>query len=86
MELALREAQARLAELVAAVWNGERVIITRRGVPAAELVRCAGRGGIDFDQLEATRRRLGIEGSAERWPNEFNDPAFSRHVLGLSDD
>ena len=86
MELALSEAQARLAELVAAVWNGERVIITRRGVPAVELVRCPGCGGIDFDQLEATRRSLGIKGSAERWPYEFNDPAFSRRILGLSDD
>ncbi len=86
MELALREAKARLSELVAAARNGERVIITKHGQPAVELVRCDRRGGIDFDKLEATRRRLGIEGDRERWPEEFDDPAFSRHVLGLDDE
>ena len=86
MELSLREAKARLSELVAAARNGERVIITRHGRPAAELVRCDRRGGIDFDKLEQTRRRLGIVGDGEGWPEEFDDPAFSRRVLGLEDE
>ena len=85
MELALREAKARLSELVAAAQNGERVVITKHGEPAVELVRCRRRGGIDFDKLEEMRRDLGIEGDGERWPEELNDPAFSRHVLGLDD-
>ena len=51
-----------------------------------ELVRCHGRGGIDFDKLETMRRRLGIEGDGERWPKELNDPALSRRVLGLDDE
>lgn len=83
MELAVREAKARLSALIAAAEKGERVVITRHGVPAVELVRCRRRGGIDFDKLEEARRRLGIEGDGERWPDEFNDPAFSRRVLGL---
>ena len=86
MELALREAKARLSELVAAAEKGERVVITKHGQPAVELVRCRKRGGIDFDKLEATRKRLGIQGDGERWPDEFNDPAFSRRVLGLDDE
>ena len=86
MELGISEAKARLSELVAAVRKGERVIITRYGQPAAELVRCDRRGGIDFGKLEAARRRLEIEGDGEGWPEEFNDPAFSRHVLGLEDE
>ena len=86
MELALREAKARLSELVVAAQNGERVVITKHGEPAVELVRCRGRGGIDFDKLEAMRRRLGIEGDGERWPEELNDPALSRRVLGLDDE
>ena len=86
MELALREAKARLSELVAAARNGERVIITRHGCPAAELVRCDHGGGIDFDKLAAARRRLGIEGDGERWPEDFDDPAFSRRVLGLDNE
>ena len=85
MELALREAKARLSELVVAAQNGERVVITKHGEPAVELVRCRRRGGIDFDKLEATRRHLGIMGDRERWPEELNDPAFSRRVLGLDE-
>ena len=86
MEVGLRDAKARLSELVAAARNGERVVITKHGHPAVELVRCDRRGGIDFEKLEATRRRLGIVGDGEGWPEEFNDPAFSRQVLGLDDD
>jgi len=41
-------------------------------------------GGIDFEKLEAARRRLGIEEDGEGWPEEFNDPAFSREVLSLN--
>lgn len=85
MELALREAKARLSELVAAARNGERVVITRHGRPAVELVRCDRRGGIDFDKLEAMRRRRGLGGDRERWPDEFDDPKLSRNVLGLDD-
>ena len=85
MELAIREAKARLSEPVAAARKGERVIITRHGRPAAELVRCNRRGGIDFEKLEAARRRLGIEGDGDGWPEAFDDPAFSRRVLGLED-
>ena len=87
MELALREAKARLSELVVAAQNGERVVITKHGAPAVELVRCHGRrGGIDFDKLAAARRRIGIMGDGERWPEELNDPAFSCRVLGLDDE
>ena len=40
MELAVREAKARLSELIAAAQKGERVVITKHGVPAVVLVRC----------------------------------------------
>ena len=86
MELALREAKARLSELVAEACRGERVIITKYGRPVVELVRCERRGGIDFDKLDEDRRRLGLIGDGEGWPEEFDDPAFSRRVLGLEDE
>ncbi|MCY3878561.1 MAG: type II toxin-antitoxin system Phd/YefM family antitoxin [Rhodobacteraceae bacterium] len=86
MELPIREAKARLSELISNARDGERVIITKHGRPAVELVRCDLRGGIDFDKLEAARRRLGIEGDGPGWPEEFNDPSFSRKVLGLDED
>ena len=85
MEVAMREAKARLSELVAAARNGERVVITRHGRPAAELVACEAEGGIDFDRLNRIRERLGIVGDGEPLPEEWNDPAFSRRVLGLED-
>ena len=91
MDYALRDAKARLSELVTAAERGERVVITRHGKPAVELVRCRRRrGGIDFDKLEAMRRRLGIEEASPEelaaWKADFEDPAFSRTVLGLEDD
>lgn len=83
MEFPLRQAKARLSELVAAAETGERVIITKHGQPAVELVRLRGRGGIDLKKLARDRKRFGIQDSGEGWPEEFNDPAFSRKVLGL---
>jgi len=86
-EYALDEARVRFEEIVSDAERGERVVITKDGEPAVELVRCRERrGGIDFDKLEADRRRLGIKGDGERWPREFDDPAFSRQVLGLNDE
>ena len=87
MEIGVSKAKARLSELVAAARRGERVVITKYGEPAVELVACPRRsGGFDFEKLEEDRRRLGIVGDGEGWPEEFNDPAFSRQVLGLDDD
>ena len=90
MEYALRDAKAHLSKLVRDVQNGERVVITKHGEPVVELVRCFERGGIDFDKLEADRRRLGIEDAspeeAEAMIAAFHDPALSRRVLGLEGD
>ena len=91
MELVLRHAKTRLSEIVTAAQRGERVVITKNGTPAVELVRCRKRrGGIDFEKLEADCKRLGIEQAspeeAEAMIAAFHDPAFSRQVLGLEDD
>ena len=80
----------KLAEIVSNAERGERVVITKDGEPAGELVRRSRRrGGIDFDKLEAECRRLGIEEAspeeAAAWKADFEDPAFSRKVLGLDD-
>ena len=84
MEFTLRQAKARLSELVAAAEKGERVIITKHGEPAVELVRMSGCGGIDLElKLARDRKRFGIRESSEGWPEEFDNPAFSRKVLGL---
>ena len=90
MEYALRDAKTHLSKLVRDAQNGERVVITKHGAPVVELVRCFESGGIDFDKLEAERRRLGIEDAspeeAEAMIAAFHDPALSRRVLGLEGD
>ncbi len=69
----MREAKARLLELVAAAQGGERVVITKHGEPAVELVRSRRSGGIDFDKLDSACARLGIEGDERGWPADFDD-------------
>ena len=92
MELAISAAKPRLSELIAAAQRGERVVITKRGAPAVELVACPKkrRGGIDFEKLEADCKRLGIEQDPPEVAKEmiemFHNPALSRQVLGLPDD
>ena len=93
MEIGVSAARPRLSALIAAAQRGERVVITKRGEPAVELVACPKRkrrGGIDFEKLEADCKRLGIEqlppDEARKLIAEFDDPAFSREVLGLGDD
>ena len=93
MEIAISAAKPRLSELVDAAQRGERVVITRYGEPAVELVACPKRrrgGAINFKRLAATKRRLGIVDdppeAAKEMIEAFHDPAFSRKVLGLDDD
>ena len=87
MDIAISAAKPRLSELVAAVQRGERVVITKRGEPAVELIACPKRkgGGIDFKRLAETKRRLGIVDDppevAKEMIEAFHDPAFSRKVL-----
>ena len=93
MEIAISAAKPRLSALIAAAERGERVVITRRGEPAVELVACPKRkrrGGINFKRLAETKRRLGLVDDPPEVAREmieaFHDPAFSREVLGLPDD
>ena len=83
MELSMREAKARFAE--AAADRGERVVITRHGRPFVELVAAKTLGGMDFEKAAAVRRELGIDGLDVKLPDNFDDPAYSRKVLGLPD-
>ena len=83
MEISVSEAKARLSELIRAARSGRRVIITRYGEPAVEIVRYEPTGGIDFDKLDASRLRLGVEMGSDRWPSALDDPGLGRRVLGL---
>jgi len=85
MELSMREAKARFAEAAAAAARGERVVITKHGRPFVELVSVLGATGMDFEKAATVRRQLGLDGLKVRLPSDFDDPAFSRRVLGLDD-
>jgi prevent-host-death family protein len=85
MELSIREAKARFAEAAAAAARGERVVVTKHGRPFVELVSAQRTSGMDFEKAEKARRALGLDGLTVRLPADFDDPAFSRYVLGLPD-
>jgi prevent-host-death family protein len=85
MELSIREAKARFTEAAATAARGERVVVTKHGRPFVELVPAQTAKGMDFEKAERVRRELGLDGVSIRLPENFDDPAFSLQVLGLSD-
>lgn len=85
LELSVREAKARFAEATAAAARGERVVITKHGKPFVEVVPAQKNGGVDFEKMAELRKQMGFEGVTLTLPDNFDDPAFSRQVLGLED-
>jgi len=83
LELSVRDAKTRFAEAAAAAARGERVVVTKRGQPFIELVPARKKGGMDFEAADKIRKELGLDQIVDAWPEEFDDPAFSRAVLGL---
>jgi prevent-host-death family protein len=85
LELSIREAKSRFAEAAAAAARGERVVVTKHGQPFVELVPARPKGGHCFERAAEARERLGLTGVTLTLPDDFDDPAFSRRVLGLED-
>jgi prevent-host-death family protein len=85
MELSIREAKARFAQAAAAAARGERVVVTKHGRPFVELVPALRASGMDFEKAATVRRQLGLDGLKVTLPADFDDPAFSRKVIGLDD-
>ena len=83
MELSIPEAKTRFAEAADAAARGERVVVTKDGRPFVEMVPAQGAVGMDFAKAALVRRALGIDGLNVGLPADFDDPGFSRHVLGL---
>ena len=83
MELSIREAKARFAEATAAAARGERVVITKHGRAFVELVPARKMSAMDFERAAVVRRQLGLDGIEVHLPPDFDDPEFSRRVLGL---
>jgi prevent-host-death family protein len=83
MQLSIPEAKTRFAEAADAAARGERVVVTKDGRPFVEMVPAQGAVGMDFAKAALVRRALGIDGLSVGLPADFDDPGFSRHVLGL---
>ena len=85
MEMSVREAKAKFSAAIAAAERGETVSITKFGKVVAEISPPRARKNrINLAAGEAYLRSKGwVPGSVDLWPPEFDDPAFSREVLGL---
>ena len=94
MEMSVREARANFAHALDAAERGERVSITRNGKTIAELgppnvsELPKTLGGLDWERMARVRKELGLDKVKleEGWQDRFDDPAFSRAVMGLEDD
>lgn len=85
MELSIDEVGSRVMEAAAAAERGERVFIMQDGRVIVEIVSPRKEPGIDFDKVAAVRKQLGLDGISVTLGPEFDDPAYSRQVLGLDD-
>ena len=87
MKMSVREARANFASALDAAERGEHVTITKNGKAIAEMGPPSGQK-LDWDALEQFRKERGWDKLQpdEVWPPEFDDPAFSRQVLGIGED
>ena len=88
MKMSVREARANFAAAIEAAERGEQVVITRNGKPVAELGPAKELPKEDFlARLARVRIETGVKTvDYDPWPEEFDDPGFSREVLGLTED
>lgn len=87
MKMSIREFKAKVSAAVAAVERGEPVTITKHGKAVVDLVPAKPRKPkLDFAAADEYLKSVGWNPDGlDLWPAEFDDPAFSRKVLGLED-
>ena len=61
------------------------MVVTEHGRPFIELVAAQPASGMGFEKAAAVRRGLRLDGLDITLPPDFDDPTFSRQVLGLPD-
>jgi prevent-host-death family protein len=86
MEMSIREFKAKVSAAVAAVERGEAVTITKFGKAVADLVPPRAKvSKLNFEALDAMLKERGLDNIEVNLPDYFDDPAYSRKVLGLDD-
>ena len=85
MEMSVREIKAKLSQAIAAAERGESTTITKHGKVVAELNPARKtKNKLNFAAADAYLKSIGwVPGSVDLWPPEFDDPAYSREVLGF---
>jgi prevent-host-death family protein len=83
MEMSIREAKARFSQAIAAALRGESVVITKFGKPVAQIGPPPGKQALDFAKADAYLKERGLDNADVMLPDYFDDPAYSRKVLGL---
>ncbi len=84
--MALREAKARLSELISAAEKGEKVVITRHGRPVVELTPVSRVGRFDFSLNDPLRAKCGLPASPQPVSEAVDDRKLSRAVFSPGDD
>jgi len=85
MKMSVREARAEFAHALAAAERGEEVVITRNGHPVATLGPVVEEHHkLDKALLDAARRKHGLDQATVSFDDRFDDPDYSREVLGLN--
>lgn len=86
MEMSIREAKAKFSAAIAAAERGETVTITKFGKPVAEIAPPRKKKSkLNFAAADAFLKRRGLDNIEVQLPDYFDDPAYSRKVLGLDD-
>lgn len=85
MEMSVREAKANLSAAIAAAERGETVTITKFGKAVVDIVPTRPKKSkLNFAAADAYLKSIDWNPDGlELWPPEFDDPKFSRQVLGL---
>ncbi len=72
--VSIREAKNKLTELGRRAEGGERIVVTRHGRPAFELVPLQRKGGINYEAGEAYLKSKGITRTESWIAADFDDP------------
>jgi len=94
MEMSVREARAQFAHALSVAESGERVTITKNGKPIAELgpPTLPPKNPFTWERLQQVRHEMGFDEippdprSEEEWFKDFNDPYFTKLMLGEAGD
>ncbi len=66
LEYTVTDAKAKFSEVISHVVKGDRVIVTKNGIPVAEI--------IEYEQKKDASKRLGFAKGEVHIPDDFNSP------------